>query len=255
MSENVFRLDGKKALVTGGNRGLGRAFASELAKAGAEVMFAARDKDLNQQVVDNAAREGIHLSAVEADITQQSDVVRMVDEAVNRMGGIDVLVNNAGICFHNDSWDVTDEEWDSVYNLNVRALWKVSLEVARVMKDAGKGGSIINIGSMSGLIVNRPQMQPAYNSSKAAVHHLTKSLAAEWAQLGIRVNAVAPGYIRTDMSPVDRPEFQRYWIEDTPQKRCAEPQEVAPSVVFLASEASSFITGSVLVVDGGYSVF
>ena len=165
-----------------------------------------------------------------------------------------MLVNNAGTCFHNDSWDVTDEEWSAVFDLNVRALWKTSLAVGAVMREAGRG-SIVNIGSMSGFIVNRPQMQPAYNASKAAVHHLTRSLAAEWAPLGIRVNAVAPGYCKTEMAPVDRPELRRYWIEDAPMQRYAMPEEIAPSVVFLASDAASFITGSVLVADGGYSVF
>jgi NAD(P)-dependent dehydrogenase (short-subunit alcohol dehydrogenase family) len=106
---------------------------------------------------------------------------------------------------------------------------------------------------MSGIIVNRPQWQPAYNASKAAVHHLTKSLAVEWAPYGIRVNAVAPGYVKTEMAPVDKPEFKRYWVEDAPQQRFALPEEIAPSVVFLASDAASFITGSVLVADGGYT--
>ncbi len=106
-----------------------------------------------------------------------------------------------------------------------------------------------------GIIVNRPQWQAEYNASKAAVHQLTKSLAAEWAPLGIRVNAVAPGYVKTEMAPVDRPEFRQNWIEDAPQRRYASPEEIAPTVVFLASDASSFMTGSVLVIDGGYTLF
>jgi NAD(P)-dependent dehydrogenase (short-subunit alcohol dehydrogenase family) len=117
------------------------------------------------------------------------------------------------------------------------------------------GGTIVNVGSISGQIVNRPQWQPGYNASKAAVHQLTKSLAAEWAPLGIRVNAVAPGYVKTEMAPVDRPEFRRYWIEDAPMQRYATPAEIAPTVVYLASDASAFMTGTVVVIDGGYTLF
>jgi NAD(P)-dependent dehydrogenase (short-subunit alcohol dehydrogenase family) len=116
-------------------------------------------------------------------------------------------------------------------------------------------GSIVNIGSISGQIVNRPQWQPAYNASKAAVHQLTRSLAAEWGPVGVRVNALAPGYIKTDMAPVDEPQYRRYWIEDAAQQRYATPEELGPAMVFLASDASSFVTGSVLVIDGGYTVF
>ena len=249
-----FSLAGRTALVTGGNRGLGLAFVTALAEAGARVAFVARDGERSAAVVADLAAAGHDVLAITGDITLDDDVERAVATTVSELGGLDVLVNNAGACFHNPSWDVTDQEWDAVFDLNVRALWKCSRAAGRHMAEHG-GGSIVNIGSMSGIIVNRPQWQPAYNASKAAVHHLTKSLAAEWAPLGIRVNALAPGYVKTEMAPVDRPELQRYWVEDAPQQRYAVPEEIAPSVVFLASAASSFMTGSVLVVDGGYTAF
>lgn len=245
---SLFSLDGKTALVTGGNQGLGKAFAFGLAQAGARVTICGRREEANRAAVAEARAAGYELLAITADITDDRQVAAMAEQA----GPIDILVNNAGVCYHADSFDVTDEQWDGVFDLNVRALWKTSLAVGRGMRERQKG-SIVNVGSMSGLIVNRPQWQPAYNASKAAVHHLTKSLAVEWAPYGIRVNAVAPGYVRTEMAPVDRPEFQRHWVEDCPQQRFALPEEIAPSVVFLASDAASFITGSILVADGGYT--
>jgi NAD(P)-dependent dehydrogenase (short-subunit alcohol dehydrogenase family) len=249
-----FKLHGRKALVTGGNRGLGLAFATALAQAGAQVAIAGRDAERNALAARQAAEQGLTFVPITADITDDDDVTRMTAEAITALGGLDILVNNAGTCFHNDSWHATDDEWSQVFDLNVRALWKCSLAAGSHMTDAGSG-SIVNIGSMSGLIINRPQWQHAYNASKAAVHHLTKSLAAEWAPAGIRVNAVAPGYVKTEMAPVDRPDLRRFWIEDAPQQRYALPEEIAPAVVFLASDAASFITGSVVVADGGYTVY
>jgi NAD(P)-dependent dehydrogenase (short-subunit alcohol dehydrogenase family) len=249
-----FDLTGRTALVTGGNQGLGRAFAFGLAQAGAQVAIAGRSGERNDKVVAEAAAEGHRFHPITVDITNAADVDRMTREAIEALGHVDILVNNAGTCYHGESWTVREDEWDAVFDLNVKALWACSLAVGAHMRERGSG-SVVNIGSMSGVIVNRPQMQPAYNASKAAVHHLTKSLAAEWAPLGIRVNALAPGYVKTEMAPVDRPEFKRHWIDDTPQLRYALPEEIAPSVVVLASDAASFITGSVLVADGGYTAW
>jgi NAD(P)-dependent dehydrogenase (short-subunit alcohol dehydrogenase family) len=244
-----FRLDGKVAVVTGGNRGLGLAFVRALREAGASVAIAARDQARSTRV----ARE-LGAIAVMTDVTDPASVTAMLETVTGELGPVDVLVNNAGICFHAPALEVPEAEWRTVWDVNVDGLWHCCRTVGAQMVGRG-AGVIVNVGSLSALIVNRPQMQPAYNASKAAVHQLTKSLAAEWAPFGVRVNALAPGYIKTEMAPVDRPEFRRHWIEDAPMERYALPDELGPSLVYLASDASSFMTGAVLVVDGGYSIY
>jgi NAD(P)-dependent dehydrogenase (short-subunit alcohol dehydrogenase family) len=229
---DTFRLDGKVAVVTGGGSGIGAAVATALAEAGAEVVIASRSQ------------------GVITDVTDIDSVRAMVAE----VGPIDVLVNNAGVCFHRPALEVPEAEWREVWDVNVDGVWNCSRVVGEQMIARG-AGAIVNIGSISAQIVNRPQWQPAYNASKAAVHQLTKSLAAEWARHGVRVNALAPGYVKTEMAPVDDPRFKPLWIDDPPMGRYALPEEMGPSVVFLASEASSFMTGSVLVVDGGYTLW
>ena len=249
-----FDLTGRTAVVTGSTRGLGRAFAQALAEAGANVVIVGRDASEAVAVSDEIRTLGVASLGVAADVTSRDDVERLLEQTVDEFGRADILVNNAGVCIHKPAVDVSDDEWRHVMGVNVDGLWIASQVFGRHMIANG-GGSIINIGSMSASIVNRPQWQPAYNASKAAVHHLTRSLAAEWAPHNVRVNALAPGYMRTDMSPIDDPQFQRYWIEDTPQQRAGEPDELGGAVVFLASSASSFMTGSVLTIDGGYSVY
>ena len=252
---DLFSLEGRTAIVTGGYRGLGLAFARALAQAGADLVIAARDAQASAAAAEALAQEtGRRAVGVGLDVTDRSSAERAVATAVESTGRLDILVNNAGICFHRPALEVPDEEWRQVFDVNVHGLWLMSQVAGQHMADHG-GGRIVNIGSISADIVNRPQWQPAYNASKAAVHQLTKSLAAEWAPLGIRVNAVAPGYVKTDMAPVDEPQFRRQWIEDAPMQRYATPEEIAPTVVYLASDASSFMTGSVVTIDGGYTVF
>lgn len=250
---DTFSLAGKRALVTGGNRGLGLAFVRGLAEAGAEVAFVARDAQRNAAAVSDLAAAGVTARAFEVDLVAETGPAEAVEGAIDRLGGLDVLVNNAGVAIHRPALEIDDAEWDHVIDVNLRSLWRMCQAAGRHMKEAG-GGSIINVGSISSMIVNRPQWQPSYNASKAAVHQLTKSLAAEWAPFNIRVNALAPGYVKTEMSPVDEPRFRQNWIMDAPMRRYALPEEIAPSVVYLASGASSFMTGSVVVIDGGYTL-
>lgn len=250
-----FSLAGRTAIVTGGYRGLGLAFARGLAQAGADVVIGARDETASREAAQRLADEtGRTVVGVALDVVDRASCERARDATLEATGRLDVLVNNAGTCYHRPALEVPDEEWRQVFDINVDGLWRMS-RVAGEHFAANDGGNIVNIGSISAQIVNRPQQQPAYNASKAAVHQLTKSLAAEWAPLGIRVNAVAPGYVKTEMAPVDEPRFRQRWIEDAPMQRYAMPEEIAPTVVFLASDASSFMTGSVVVIDGGYTLF
>jgi NAD(P)-dependent dehydrogenase (short-subunit alcohol dehydrogenase family) len=251
---DAFRLDGKVAVVTGGNMGLGEAFVHALAEVGAHVAIAARTRGRSEAVASDIRAAGGTAVVIDVDVTQPDQVERILAEVTERLGPVDVLVNNAGLCYHRPALEVTPAEWREVFDVNVNGLWYCAQTVGRQMVERQQG-VIVNVGSISGMIVNRPQMQPAYNASKAAVHQLTKSLAAEWAPSHVRVNAMAPGYIKTAMAPVDRPEFRRHWIEDTPMVRYALPAELGPTLVYLASDASSFMTGAVLVIDGGYTLW
>lgn len=249
-----FRLDGKNVIVTGAGRGIGRALALALARAGAKISVVGRDAEGAKQTLELIREAGSDGIVVSADINTDEGVDAAVSQTVAGLGSLDILVNNAGYCIHKPALEVTRDDYHAVMGVNVEALYFLSQAAGKVMEKQGHG-NIINVGSISALIVNRPQWQPVYNASKAAVHQLTKSLAAEWAPLNIRVNAIAPGYIKTEMAPVDEPRFKTRWIDDSPQQRYAMPDELGTTVVYLAGDGARFMTGSIIVIDGGYTLF
>jgi NAD(P)-dependent dehydrogenase (short-subunit alcohol dehydrogenase family) len=220
-------LDGRLALVTGAGQGIGREIARALAAAGARVIVADRNPDSGVTVAYELG--GFF---VELDVTDSGAVRSAVDSIVSEHGPIAILVNNAGIVRNTPAETTSDEDWRDVFRVNVDGLFWCCREVGRAMLEAG-GGSIINIASMSGLVVNRPQPQAAYNASKAAVIMLTKSLAAEWAGRGVRVNAIAPGYVATELTlkGMSNPDWREEWLRSTPMGRVAEPAEIAPAAV------------------------
>lgn len=254
-----FRLDGRVALVTGAAQGIGRAYAHALGEAGAKVAVVDLHKTGAETVAHELARKQIDALAVEADVTRPDQVTAMVERVAGHWGGVDIGVNNAGIGLWRDAETMTPEEWDRVLSINLRAVFLCCQAEAKVMLPRGYG-KIINTASMSGSIVNTPQNQSAYNTSKAGVIHLTKSLAAEWARRGIRVNCISPGYTRTALVAdlLATPEGQSVsptWLAMTPMNRMAEVTDLQGALVFLAAEASDFVTGHDLVVDGGYAVW
>ncbi len=254
MSERL--LEGRVAVVTGGARGIGFETAKALSKAGAAVVLADIDAAAAQKSALDLAQTGAHATGYELDVTDAHAVTAIADQVARLHGRIDILVNSAGIARISPALDTPDTEWRLIMDVNVNGVFWCSRAFGRYMVEA-KRGSIVNLGSMSGLIVNRPQSAAAYVSSKAAVHMMTKALACEWAKSGVRVNALAPGYIATDMTLQmrARPELFETWMDITPMGRCGEPSEVASAAVFLASDAASYITGSILSVDGGYTAW
>lgn len=254
---NKYDMRGRTAFITGGGRGIGICAAEALLEAGATVIIS----DISAEVLEGGraelAAKGWAVYAVLLDVTNSAAVGRAAEEANARHGAVDILVANAGIAWPDTPCEsMPDDIWRKVIDVDLNGTYWSCREFGRPMVARGRG-AIVTIGSMSGLISNKPQRQVHYNAAKAGVHHMTRSLAGEWAELGVRANCVAPTYVDTVMSRggFTDPALFPTWMDYTPMKRVARPDEIASAILFLASDASSAMTGSLVVVDCGYTIW
>jgi NAD(P)-dependent dehydrogenase (short-subunit alcohol dehydrogenase family) len=249
--EELFGLIGKVAVVTGGGRGIGQVVASGLAKAGAKIaIFSRSGADETVALIEKAGGEAI---SIIADVTVEKEVDDAIEKVLARFGGLDIVFNNAGICIHESTLDGSISDWRQVIDINLTGEYIVARAAGRVMIERGTKGSIINMASMSGSIVNIPQWQASYNASKAGVIHMTRSLAIEWADYGIRVNSLSPGYIATPIAADEPQELIDAWMPLIPAHRMGDPEELVGAVIYLAGGSSSYTNGSDLIVDGAYT--
>ena len=253
---DLFSLRGKVALVTGGNGGLGLGMALGLAGAGADIAIAARNPDKTSDAIKQIESIGGQAISVPTDVTQESEIEAMVSQTLQRLGHIDILVNNSGVTMRKEPEDLTGDDWDHVLNVNLRACFLASKTVYPHMRDQG-AGKIINIGSMTSIFGGGGSGAP-YSSSKGGIVQLSKSLAVAWAKDNIQSNAILPGWFTTELTAaIPERQRERYELISSriPAGRWGEPDELAGVAVFLASSASDYVTGSVVAVDGGYSSF
>lgn len=250
---DMFDLTGSKAILTGAAGGIGRELAAALAERGADVALV----DINEQglskVADDVSRRGKNPLICKTDVTSSSNVEKMVDKVIAEWGTIDILVNCAGISHHTPAENLTEDDWDRVLDVNLKSVFLCCQAVGRTMI-ANRRGKIINIASISAHIINRPIRQSHYHASKAGVVALTRSLGAEWAEYNINVNCISPGYIDTEMTRKII-QYRDQWKALTPLGRVGRPSEISGAVIYLASDASTFMTGQELIVDGGYTLW
>lgn len=252
-----FRLDGQVAIVTGGNRGIGRGISDALAEAGANVVVANRNAEAGERAAEEIrGATGVDTLHVTTDVTSEEDVINLVDETVSEFSTIDVLVNNAGTSIHVAAEEMTYEQWRENLEVNLDSAFLCAKYAGQEMIDSG-GGSIVNVSSISAFIANHPQKQVAYQASKAGMEGMKKQLASEWAEFDVRVNNINPGYIGTDLIEEmfeERTDLKAIWLDEMLMDDLAPPEDIGPLAVYLASDASSYMTGESIVIDGGYTV-
>ena len=252
--DSMFSLKGKVAIVTGGARGIGKTVARHMAMMGADIAIIDIKEDLAYETTASISKEyNVKTKAYICDVTKIKEVEDAVQKIESDFNSIDILFNNAGVGKNKPAIEITPEEWQTVIDLNINGVFYMAAAFAKNLIKHNKAGSIINTASMSASIVNIPQKQAVYNASKAAVVHLTKSLAVEWAPYNIRVNCISPGYIFTEMTANVRKEYTDFWEAATPFKRMGKPEELSGAVIYLASDCASFTSGCEIIIDGCFT--
>ncbi|MCL2092661.1 MAG: SDR family oxidoreductase [Treponema sp.] len=253
--EKLFGLANKVAIVTGGARGIGKCAAENMAAVGADiVIFDILDDLAAQTAQEIAAAHKVRTASFHCDVTDPEQVKASVEAAAQKMGTLDLLFNNAGIVIQVPAEDVSPEDWRKVVDVNLNGVFYMAQAFGKWLISHNKKGSIVNTASMSATIVNIPQPQASYNATKAAVRHLSKSLAVEWVQKGIRVNSISPGYIWTDLTASVREDYRNSWISQIPFGRMGDPQELAGAIIYLFSESAAYTTGCDILIDGSFTV-
>ncbi|VTS03942.1 SDR family NAD(P)-dependent oxidoreductase [Tuwongella immobilis] len=254
-----FRLDGRRACITGGSRGLGRAMAQALAEAGADLVLIGREAESLQTAQSELSALGRRVDTIVGDLGQVDEAQRVGELLARDFGPLDILVNNVGGRRLNiPTEEMSLADWNSLIQLNLTSVYQMCQHVGRMMIQRGQGGSIINVASIAGIIVSKGIFGRHYETAKAAVMSLTRSLAVDWARYHIRVNAIAPGLFLTDPNRKwfrEKPELQETFTSGIPMGRAGEPKEIGPLALYLASDASNYMTGATLVLDGGYTLW